>query len=205
MRRWQMIGAIAALLAIVFVAAQFALPPLSERKIAQRLETGGGQAQVDVAAFPALRLLAGGGDELSVRGRGLRLSLERQQLLRRLDRFDRVRIVVRDSTIGPFTVTRLALRSAADKPRRYELTVSGRARADAVGRLVGESLAGPLGGTLGAFAGGLAGGVEVPFSARARLASEDGRARALAASGSVAGLRADGLVELLAGAIAAQL
>nr|MBA3328898.1 hypothetical protein [Solirubrobacterales bacterium] len=53
--------AVAGVVVVALVAAQLALPTLAERRVADGLERLGTRPDVDVSAFPAFKLLFGGG------------------------------------------------------------------------------------------------------------------------------------------------
>ena len=76
---------------------------------------------------------------------------------------------------------------------------------------VGSFLGSQAGGGFGALLGGLAGGslpggaTPVPVKVNAVIASKDGNAEVRSASGSVAGIPADPLVQIVVAAVAARL
>lgn len=204
MPRRRAFGIVLLVLAATLLGGQLVAPRIAEKRVADRLERDGGQATVHVRALPWVLLLVGRGQELSVRGHGLRLPLGGGQL-GRLDGFRRVAVVIERSQLGPLAVSRLEIRSVAGKPRRYLVGLRGSASPAALGGLAGEALGGPLGGAIGSVAGGLAGDTPLPFAARALLESENGRPRTIGAEGTVAGVPAGGLIELAAQALASRL
>ena len=55
--------------AVLAVVGQLALPAYYEDRVKDRLEEGGGSADVSVNAFPALTLIGGSGAEFEAEGR----------------------------------------------------------------------------------------------------------------------------------------
>ena len=196
----------AAALLLLLVAVQLVLPGLVARRIEDHLTAKGGTAQVDLSAFPSIRLLFREGARIKVRAHGIETplgELRRNDALNDLDGFDEVDVRTSGSRIGPFEVGLLTLTKHDGEgtySARIEATVTGGELSAYAGR--------QLGGGLGGFLGGLAGGAfpgsatEIPIDIRAVLRSDDGRARAVAVSGSVAGIPAGPLVEALASALA---
>src|SRR5436190_15063302 len=110
-----------AILAVLAVASQFAIPPIAEQVASDRLTSGGGDADVELSAFPAVRLLFGDGDRVEVSGTDLDLpsTAEQTGALDELDGFDHVAISLHDSRVGPFTLRRFSL--TRDGPLPYSL------------------------------------------------------------------------------------
>jgi hypothetical protein len=193
------------LLAVVVVAmisAQLFLPGAAER-----LERNGGTAHVSLSALPALRLLFGEGDALTVKGSGLRLQPEaRSRTLERLDAFDKVSVRLDRMIAGPLDLSSFTL-DRAEGQRNYRTSLSGTTSAAKIGNFLGSEAGGAFGGLLGGLAGGsLPGGdAAVPLSMDAVIASHGGRAEVVSARGSVAGVPAGLVAELVASAVAAQL
>lgn len=190
--------------AVLAVATQLAIPAFYESRVKDRLEEGGGDADVSVNAFPALTLIGGRGDELEVHAHGLTIDLRDrpERPFERLDGFDRVSVDMRDLRAGPADVGRLLL-TKDGRDSTYHLSVSGSATPDELARALGETAAGPLGGLLGDFAGELipgASNVEVPMRLRAEVESDDGKTDVTSADASLAGVPADPLAELVLGA-----
>src|SRR4051812_24846428 len=107
MRRFAIrLGISLALVPLVLVGSQFLLPPILEKRVADRVTDHGGTAKVELSAFPSLRLLFGGGNKLVVTARGLSVDLQQNQrdVFRQLDDFSHVSITVLDSRAGPFTI-----------------------------------------------------------------------------------------------------
>jgi hypothetical protein len=198
------IGALVALL-VVLLASQLLLPGFLEGRIENRLTAGGGSATVELSALPALRLLAKDGDRLSIEGRGLSFRLEPSKLRSRsladFDGFDEVALHLRSVDVAPFHVEAFDL-TRVDGGEPYRLRIAG---ATSAGALVAYGLD-RLGSLLAVPRAGLAPllGAEqgrVPFAIEADLESDDGRPRVVGARGTVAGLPAGPLVELLAATI----
>jgi len=191
---------LAAVVAVLLVASQFALPPLAERKAEDRLEEGGGGARVDLSAFPALRLLFDDGDSLEARGEGLSLDMtRRQQVLQRLDGFDEVDIELVDFRVGPFDLDGFVM-TRGEGETGYRTAFSGEASPREVAAFVGRQAGGALGGLLGGLAAGtLPGGGDTPLPVklRANVESRDGRVHVTSTSGSVAGIPAGPFAQLV--------
>jgi hypothetical protein len=182
---------------VLAVVTQFALPPILESELEQRLTAGGGTATVDVSALPSARLLFGDGDVARVRARGIELPLARpdEKVLEPLDGFHEVDVQVTDSTAGPVRVASMDLtRPEGSEAYRMQVGASVTLRDAAT--------------FMGGFLGGLAGGAmpfgdePVEIALDATLRSEDGRPRAVTVEGTVAGIPAGPLVEALAQALA---
>ena len=181
-------------LAVVVVVIQLALPPYLAGRVEARLEEGGGRADVDVEAFPAVFLLAGRGGTFGVEGRGLRLELgeRKDDPLKRLDGFERVKVVLTDLSAGPVRADRFEL-TRAGRGENYELRVQATATAQELAGQLGNAGGGGLGGLFGSLAGGLMGRAALtplPLELRASVSSRDGRPDVADATGSVAGLPA---------------
>jgi hypothetical protein len=194
------------LVALLLVASQFALPALAEHRAEDRLEEGGGSASAEVRAFPALRLLFGDGESLAVRGRGLRLDLGRRGAFDRLDGFDEVRVRLAELQAGPLDVSGFEL-TRAEGADAYEMRLRGVTTPRELGSFLGSQAGGALGGLFGALAaGGLPGGdTRLPLRLSAQVESRDGRPSVKAAEGSVAGVPAGPLAELVVAAVVARI
>jgi hypothetical protein len=208
MRRELIIGAIA-LLVVLAVASQLALPRLAEDQVVDRLTAGGGTAQASISAFPALRLLFGHGDRLDVSGRGLVLPIGSQSSgsFSKLDGFDSVSVSLDDFEAGPVSV------------RRFELTRDGSDpyRLQSVASTTLAGLAGFGGSQFGGFLGRLALGIgarealgpaarrPIPIRLDMELADESGRVVVVGGSGTVAGIPTGPLAELITAAIVVRL
>ena len=201
MRRFA-IGLAVGLVALL-VLSQLLLPPFLEERVAGRITEDGGSADVELSAFPAVRLLWGDGKRFEVHGRGLRFVPGRgEQVFSRLDGFEEVRVEVRGLDVqgvdaSRFTLTRLR------EGDPYRLSMRGQVTGRDAIELIGSEAAGPLGG----IAGGLAGralpgaGTELPLTVDADLASRGGRAEVLHTDATVAGLPAGPIAELVVSAV----
>jgi hypothetical protein len=188
--------AITAVLVLV-VVAQFALPPIVEGEVEERLTESGGSATVELSAVPAARLLFTDGDSARVRARGIELPLvgPREKVLEPLDGFDEVDIEVADSRLGPVELEGATLTRAQDS-EAYRMSLDG--------SVTLRDIATAMGGFLGGLAGGAVpfGDEPVALDLDAVLRSEDGRPRAVTVEGDIAGVPAGPLVEALAQALA---
>jgi hypothetical protein len=213
MRRMAFLIVAAAL--VLLVAIQLGLPRLIARHVAARLTEHGGHARVKLTARPSPLLLLKRGDLLHVRATGLTTGPPEPQAnttrgsgggqggLSDLDGFREVDIQVVGVAIGPFQIARLTLvRDRADAP--YTATVQATLTGAELSAFAGRWLGGGIGGFLGGIGGGMVpgSGLEIPVDVEAVLRSEDGRVRATAVRGNVAGLPAGPFVEALATALA---
>jgi hypothetical protein len=197
------------LIVLLLVASQLALPPIAERKVESRLERDGGTARAEVHAFPALRLLFGDGDSLDVRGRGVSLDVRGEAAadLDRLDGFDEVRVRVADATAGPLDVRSFSL-ARGEGEDHYDLRTGAVTTPREVAGFLGSEAGGPLGGLFGDLAAGsLPGGgnARVPLRLSGKVTSVDGRPSVSGAKGSVAGIPAGPLAQLVVAAVVARL
>ena len=184
------------LVLLLLAVSQLLLPPFLEGRVSDRLEKGGGSADVSLKAVPAGRLLFHDGDELDVNGRGLRLELGgRQERLSDLDGFDEVHVLLTDTDAGPMRVDRFAL-TRSESDRDYAVRMAGTTSPREMARF--------LAGSLGDLATGLLpGGGEgrVPVAMEATVRSRGGRREVTSATGSVAGVPAGPLVQLVLDAV----
>jgi hypothetical protein len=199
------LGVVAALA----VASQVLLPAYVEGEVAERLERGGGDARVSLSAFPALRLLADDGESIAVEGSGLELDLEVEPIeaFERLDGFDEARIALRDLEAGPLEVSWFEL-ERGEEDERYELRMDAQTSPRELARYIGRRAGGSLGGVLGdAFAGVVLPepGTPLPIELQAEIESERGQARAVSTGGSVAGIPAGPLAEIVVDAVVRRL
>ena len=188
-------------LGVVVVVIQLALPSFLAGRVEARLVDGGGSADVDIEAFPALSLLAGRGGKFAVEGRGLRLELgdRKDDPLRRLDAFERVKVVLTDLSAGPVRAERFEL-TREGRGGNYALLVRATATPRELAAQLGNAGGGALGGLFGSLAGGLMGGAAltpIPLELRASVSSRDGRPEVADATGSVAGLPAGPLAGIV--------
>jgi hypothetical protein len=177
---------------VLLGASQLLLPPFLEGRVSDRLEKNGGSADVSLKAVPAGRLLFHHGDELDVDGRGLRLELGgREEKLSDLDGFDEVHVRLTDSDAGPMRVSRFAL-TRSERDRDYVVRMAGTTSPREMARF--------FAGGLGDLATGLlpGGGEErVPVAMEATVRSHGGSREVTSATGSVAGIPAGPLVQLV--------
>lgn len=166
-------------------AAQLALPELAERDLRGDLAASGEVRRVDVAAFPALKVLFGRADRVEVEMGEVRAGQgELADLLARTADTDELRALARTLRVGPFVARNARLDKDGEWLRgRVAVTVAELTAALPVevglepvetedGSLVLEATAGVLGRQL---------------SVRARLAARDG-AVVIAPEGLLGGL-----------------
>ncbi len=187
-----------AVLVLAIVASQLFGPGIAERRVEDRLERHGGTAKVSISALPAFRVLFHHGDSLTVRGRGLRLDVEeRGNDLEGMDGFDKVSVELEQLRAGPLNASSFSM-NRGEGERTYRVRIRGSTSAAELGSF--------LGGTLGGLAGGLLGGSEqVPVRVSASIASHGGDVQVRSATGTVAGIPADPLVQFVAGAVASRI
>jgi hypothetical protein len=182
---------------VLALVAQFALPPIVEGDLEERLTENGGSASVELSAFPSIRLLFTDGDLARVRAREIELPLAgpRDPVLEPLDGFDEVDVEIADSRAGPVRLEAASL-TRSEEAEAYRMTLDGSVT-------LGDA-ASFMGGFLGAIAGGAMpfGDEPIPLDLDATIRSDDGRPRAVTVEGSVAGIPAGPLVEALAQALA---
>src|SRR5438270_3775722 len=96
---------VAAAIVVLLIATQLLVPPYLEHRAEKRLTAHGGHATVSIQALPVARLLFDDGDEISVRGDGLRVELlnRRSTVFHELDRFDRADVHLTRMAAGPFS------------------------------------------------------------------------------------------------------
>jgi hypothetical protein len=195
------------LLLLAILGSQLLLPGIAEHRVEDRLERHGGTARVSLSALPAMRLLFGDGDSLTVKGSGLDLTPEeRHDALERLDGFDEVSVKLDRLVAGPLHVSSFTL-TRGEGEHDYRTRLSARTSAREVGRFLGSQAGGAFGGLLGDLAGSsLPGGAtEVPLELNAVIASRGGDVDVVRARGSVAGIPAGPLTELVVAAVAREL
>ena len=192
-------------LALVAVITQLALPAYYEGRVEDRLEEKGGSADVSIGAFPAVTLAGGRGRELKATGRGLTFDLDerREDPFGRLDGFEDVNVRLTDVEAGAIRMTAFDLRREG-RDSEYDLRVTATATPRELAQQLGSAAGGPLGGLVGALATDLlpgSGSVEVPLQVNARVRSNDGRPDVTDAQGSVGGLPAGPLAEVVLGTV----
>jgi hypothetical protein len=195
-------------LSLLFVASQLAIPPLAERRVEDRLERDGGDAEVSLSAFPAVRLLFGDGRTIEVEGEGLRLDPDRRgDALERLEGFDEVSVRLQELDAGPLEVQSFQL-VRQEGEDEYETAIEATTTPRQVARFLGSEAGGVFGGVLGDLAvAGLPGGgnAEVPIDLGAMIEDRGGEIVATDVTGSVAGIPAGPLAELVVEAVARRL
>ena len=200
-------GAVLAVILLALVASQLIVPAYLENRAQNRLTEGGGEANVDIDALPAIRLLFHRGQRIEVRGNGLDIPLEGQRgrVFDDLDRFAEADVRLDRLRAGPLHIARFTLtRSERDVP--YDLAVSASVTARELSEYAG-SILGPLGvllARIGSSALPLS-TAPIPIELDAVVDSDDGEPIVRTVNGTVAGLPADPLVSALASAIAARL
>jgi hypothetical protein len=194
---------------VLAVVGQLALPAYFESRVEDRMEERGGDAKVSIGAFPALTLVAGRGETFEARGSGLEFDIEarREQPFDRLDGFEQVDVDMEDLEVGPVAVSRFEL-ARDGRGEDYAMTMRGDIEPRELARALGSAAGGPLGGLLGSLATGMfpdAGATQVPVDLQASVRSDDGRTDVTAARGSIAGVPAGPLAEIVLGAVLKQL
>jgi hypothetical protein len=192
---------------------QLVIPGFVERHIESKLEEEddlGGEAIVDVKAFPAVRLLWGSGDRLEVRGRGLAVNLAERtdDPLGRLDGFGEVDIDLTDLTAGPVDVQAFSL-VRTEEDTSYAL----RMEAETTPASIAESVGGQLGGDLGRLIAGAGaatlpdgGETDLPIDVEGQVSRGDGGVLDVdAVEASVAGIPAGPFAEAMVQAVVERL
>jgi len=203
MRRF-LVGILVAVV-VVAIAAQLALPRYLSGRAEDRLEEGGGSAKVTLRAFPALTLAGGRGGSIEVAGRGLSFGLDdrRERPFELLDGFERVEVALDDLRAGPLVVDRFELdRDGRHEP--YQLAVQATTTPRELAGELGSRAGGALGGLFGTLASGIlpgGGNNPVPLELTATVDSDKGRTNVRGASGSVAGVPAGPLTEVVISAV----
>ena len=188
---------LAGILVPLLVLSQIVVPGFVGGRLEDRITERGGSADVSLSAFPALRLLAGGGDKLYVRASGLRLEARGERPFDELDKFGDATVSISDSEAGPFRVQSFFLDRTGDQ--RYRVFATVRTNLADLGRYAGERLGGSFGGALaGLAASALAtGGEQIPAQLRATVDTSGERPRTLDGQADVGGLPAGPVALLL--------
>ena len=210
---------IVVVVALALAAAQLAIPRIAEARIRDRLESGGGEAEVTVRAFPAIKLLGNGGERIAVRGRGLVIGLgeaARPEVvgespaapsatgLSALDGFDHVDVELVDFQTGPFAVGAFVLTRSGGGS--YAMATRATATAAGLARFGLDRLPSiPGTGLIGSVAGPAIGGREIALSVEIELISDRGGLRVGSGGGSIAGYPAGPLATTIAAAVARRL
>ena len=194
---------LAIVIVALLVASQFAIPPLVSRQVAKDLTAHGGHADVHVSAFPALRLLFRHGKTLTIDAQRLSVDLGRDQqdVFRQLDNFSNVKILIKDSRAGPFTISDFGIKRIGSHD--YELGVIGHGAAGDIARYAGDQLAGSFGQALAGLAAASLGAFarDIPFDATMGIDTSTSPPTAHDVTGDVAGLPAGPLAQVVANAL----
>jgi hypothetical protein len=185
---------------VLWAASELFLPGYAAHRVASQLEKNGGHVHVTVKSRPALRLLFGDGDRLSVDGAGVTVELpsfgaKPKDVLGKLDGFTNVDIELRRVSAPPLSVSAFSLsRHGNSSPYRLQMT----------GSTTASDLAGYVGGALGALgASVLMPNATAPLPIRVdyALRSDHGRAVVTGGAGQVAGVPLGPLGAAVASAI----
>ena len=204
MPRWWIV--VAGIAVFALVATQLLIPSLAEREVEERLTERGGEAEVNVGAIPAARILFGDGERFEVEARELELELDDDyRVFDRIDGFGEVAITIDDFRAGPFALDTFELTRSGGAP--YRLSSSGQTTAAALVDYGIEALNLPGGPLAGLAAETLFGetGAEIPLELEMTLASDDGRVRVLEGETTVAGIPAGPFAELISASIVSSL
>ncbi len=204
MPRWAF--AAAAVVVFLLVASQVLVPSLVERQVEKRLTENGGRAEVTLGAVPALRLLLGEGERFEVDAAGLDLELDqRSRVFERLEGFSVVDVSIADFETGPLEMDAFEL--SRDGGSTYRMLATGEASARGLADLGFEALELPgesfLDLILGEFLPDA--NLAVPIDLDMELSSADGRVQVVSGGGTVAGVPAGSLAQLITAAIVVRL
>ena len=196
------IAGIVITLAVLAVAGQLALPAYFEGRVEDRLTQKGGSADVSISAFPAVSLVAGSGRELEAKGEGLAFDLDDrpEDPFGRLDAFEDVEVRLTDTEAGAIRMSEFVLRRDG-RDSEYELRMAATATPRELAQELASVAGGALGGLIGSLASGALPATEIPLEMSARVDSEDGRPDVTDAQGSVGGLPAGPLAEIVLGTV----
>ena len=184
------------------VASQVLIPPLGENRVEDRLEEGGGTAEVTLGAVPAVRLLFGDGERLEIRAHDLDLPLERDlHVFDDLDGFGIVDVSIANSHAGPFELASFSL--TREGSGLYHMVTSGQTTA---AELVDYGIDGvelPGASILDSLAELVFGPSDdsIPVSLDMRLASDQGVVRVVSGESTVAGIPAGPVGAMITSAI----
>ena len=113
---------------VALVAGQLLLPELAERRVRSDLAATGDVREVDVSAFPALKLLFGRADEVRVRFGTARSDRNRLgEWIERADGAERLDVRAEQARLGPLEVRDAVLRKDGDA-----ITATGTATREAI-------------------------------------------------------------------------
>ena len=190
-----------AVLVIAAVGTQLVIPRTAENQTEDRLTQEGGTAEVTIEAVPAIRLLFNDGDRIAVRAEEVQIPIDDIQgkSFKELDGFNEVDVRLSLSKVGPFFAEEVTIvRGEGDE--LYTFTFRGSTSASEIGDFALAGLPPLLRSALTALAG-RAGSQELPIRLDVNLRSEQGRARVVGGTGTVAGLPLGGFALGIAGAI----
>lgn len=201
--RW--ILAALALLVIGLVATQIFLPRIGENQVEDRLTKDGGTASVSIDAVPAIRLLFDDGDRLDVVAEEVNIPIDDIQgkSFKELDGFNAVDVRLALSKVGPFFAERVTI-TRGEGDELYGFTFRGSTSAAEVGEFALAGLPPLLRSALTALAG-RAGERDFPIRLDVDLRSQNGTARLVGGTGTLAGLPLGGFALGIAGAIIARI
>jgi hypothetical protein len=200
MSRWGL--AVAGVVVFALVTSQVLIPPLGESRVSERLEEGGGTAEVTLGAVPALRLLFGDGERFEVRAHGLDLPLDRDlRVFDRLDGFGIVDVAIANSHAGPFELSSFTLTRQGSGP--YHMVTRGETTAAELVDYGIDGIALPGTGLLESLGELIFGPSHeaIPVSLDMRFASDDGVVRVVSGSSTVAGIPAGPVGAMITSAI----
>ncbi len=203
MPRWGLIAA--GLVVFLGVTSQILVPSLGEREVEQRLTAGGGEADVTLGAVPAARLFFGDGERFEVEAHDLDLAIDpSEEVLERLDGFAIVDVSITDSKAGPIEVDSFHL--TRNGGSTYELAATG---STSTSSLVDYGIEADVpGGGLASMALDLFGidtDYVVPIDLDMEVASDEGRVRVVSGDGTIGGVPAGPLAELITSAVVLRL
>jgi hypothetical protein len=208
MPRWLLAAAAAgAALLALGVASQLALPPLAEHRAESELTRDGGTATASISAVPAVRLLFGDGDRISMSGTGLSLPFEQpsDSVFSKLDGFDEVSVSLRDSETGPFSIASFEL-SRPSSASTYHLVAVASTTPGDLAESGASSMGIPGAPLLGLLSGQVPeAGKRIPVDLDMELRSDDGRIIVVSGGGTVAGIPTGPLAELITSAVVLRL
>ena len=179
--------AVLGVVVVLLAASELFLPRYAAHRVASKLDKNGGHVHVTVKSEPALRLLFGDGDRLTVEGSGVTVDLPafgapQKNVLSKLDGFTNVDIQLSSVSAAPIEVSAFSLTRRGNSSD-YRLKMTGSTTA--------SGLAGYVGGTLGALgASVLVPNASAPLPIRLDygLRSDHGRAVVTGGAGQVAGV-----------------
>lgn len=193
--------AVLALVVIALIATQIFLPRIGENQVEDRLTKGGGTADVNIEAVPAVRLLFDDGDKLEVNAEDVNIPIDDIQgkSFKELDGFDEVDVQLAVSKVGPFFAEEVKI-TRGEGDDVYAFNFRGTTSAAEVGEFALGGLPPLLRSALTALAG-RAGNRELPIRLDVALRSDRGTASVVGGTGTVAGLPLGGFALGIAGAI----